>query len=75
MSDKRRYLPRDPSKRSKPICDEDRGSIAEAGYTVRFRAPMGKHDREACCWPPRNPNLAPGLMDEREAEYSSYLKD
>lgn len=77
MTDKRRYLPRKPLDKSKPIgpADEKTGSVAEVGYEVRSRAPLNKKDCDPCCWPPKNPYAADSLMDEREAQYSSYLKD
>jgi hypothetical protein len=70
--DKRRYQARN-SRKDAPIRPTGGKNAAVDGYTIRDREPF-EHKPDLYPWS-KNPDIAPGLRDEREAAFDSYLMD
>jgi len=70
--DKRRYQARN-SRKDAPIAPTGGKNAAADGYSIRDREPF-KRKRDLYSWSD-NSDIAPGLRDEREAVFDSYMMD
>lgn len=70
--DKRRYQVRQ-SRMDKPIAPTGGKNAAADGYSIRDREPL-KRKRDLHVWSD-NCEIAPGLRDECEAAFDSYMMD
>ena len=70
--DKRRYQARQ-SRKDAPIAPTGGKNAAADGYSIRDRQPLERKD-DLYPWS-KNRDIAPGLRDEREAAFDSYLMD
>ena len=71
-TDKRRYLPRS-SRKDAPIAPAGGKSAAADGYSIRHRETI-ECKRDPYIWS-KNRDVSPGLKDETEAAFDSYLMD
>jgi hypothetical protein len=70
--DKRRFQAR-KSRKDDPIAPTGGKNAAADGYSIRDREPF-KRKPDLYSWSD-NRDIAPGLRDEREAAFDSYLMD
>jgi hypothetical protein len=71
-TDKRRYQAR-KSRMDSPIAPTGGKNAAADGYSIRDREPF-ERKRDLYSWS-KSPDIAPGLRDECEAAFDSYLMD
>lgn len=73
MEDRRRYQSRHPRNTREPIAPTGGTNIAADGFSIRHRETF---DRKTDPYPwSKNLDVSPGLKDENEASFDSYLTD
>ena len=71
-TDKRRYLPR-TSRKDAPVASTGGKNAAADGYSIRHRETL-ERKCDPYIWS-KNRDVSPGLKDESEAMFDSYLMD